>query len=158
VSSPLNAEDLFHTGFLVNDLDAEMTRMAAAAGHEWTIPLETDLPLWTTSGEMRLPIKFVYSLTAPYVELVQALPGTPWVSAPGNAAHHIGYWVDDIPQTAKRLEQHGFELECYGLADGVGPSMFAFLINQTGIRIEIVQRAVMSDFLAMLQGLTPPAF
>ena len=42
-----------------------------------------------------------------HVELVQSIPGTLWtVVAPGHA-HHLGYWVDDVPSAAAELERVG---------------------------------------------------
>ena len=41
----LNAEDLYHTGVVVADLDAAMARLSAIGGYEWTAPLEFSLPV-----------------------------------------------------------------------------------------------------------------
>ena len=47
----------------------------------------------------------------PYVELVDAIPGTVWTPAPGNAAHHLGFFVDDLWREAAELAAAGFERE-----------------------------------------------
>jgi catechol 2,3-dioxygenase-like lactoylglutathione lyase family enzyme len=157
VTSPLRAEDLYHTGFMVPDLPRAMDQLTAAAGHRWTIPIDGDVPIWTrANGPLRLLVRFVYSLLPPHVELIQQIPGTPWMPAPGNAAHHCGYWADDVAATARRLVQLGFDLEAHGLAADGEPAMFAYLTDPNGLRIEIVERSGMPDFPAMLRALTPP--
>ena len=158
MTARLNAEDLYHTGFMVPDLPAAQEQLSESAGYRWTVPINGDVPIWTRAqGTFQLVVQFVYSLQAPHVELIQQLPGTPWMPAPGNAAHHVGYWVDDVPGVADSLAQRGFTLESHGLADGPGPAMFAFLTDANGFRIEIVDRASTPDFGAMLAALTPPA-
>jgi hypothetical protein len=156
MTSPLRAEDLYHTGYMVPDLPAAMSQLTAAAGHRWTVPINGDLPIWTRAiGPMQLVVEFVYSLQPPYVELIQQLPGTPWMPAPGNAAHHCGYWADDVGATARRLVELGFSVEAHGVGEDGGPAFFAYLTDPNGFRIEVVERSSMPDFPAMLLALTP---
>jgi len=158
MTAPLNCQDLYHTGFMVPDLKAAQAQLSQSAGYRWTVPINGDLPIWTRArGSFQLVVEFVYSLQAPHIELIQQLPGTPWMPAPGNAAHHVGYWVDDVPTAANSLVRQGFSLEAHGLSDGPGPSMFAFLTDPNGLRIEIVDRTSTPDFGAMLSALTPPS-
>jgi catechol 2,3-dioxygenase-like lactoylglutathione lyase family enzyme len=157
MTAPLNCEDLYHTGFMVPDLEAAKARLSESAGYRWTVPINGDVPIWTRAqGAFQLVVEFVYSLQAPHIELIQQLPGTPWMPAPANAVHHVGYWVDDVPAVADLLVRQGFSLESHGLADGPGPAMFAFLTDASGFRIEIVDRSTTPDFGAMLRALTPP--
>ncbi|MGX7680592.1 VOC family protein [Jatrophihabitans sp. DSM 45814] len=153
--SPLKAADLYHTGFMVPDLPAAMQRMTALAGYRFTVPIDGKIPIWTVAGEMMLEVRFVYSIDAPHIELIQQLPGTPWMPAPGNAAHHLGYFADDLAATADRMIEAGFEMEACGIVDGKKPAAFAFLKDAAGLRIEIVDRAGMPDWPGMIRNLTP---
>jgi hypothetical protein len=154
-ASPIKPGDLYHTGFMVPDLVEAMGHLSSAAGYRWTIPIEADIAIRSATGDSSLHVRFVYSLDAPHVELIQQIPGTLWMPAPANAAHHLGYFADDIAATAQRLVDLGYELEAAGILDGVSPAMFAYLKDTAGVRIEIVDRAQIPDFPAMLRGLTP---
>ena len=105
----MNPEDFYHVGIVVDDLTAAMERLTAAGGYSWTKPVEYTVAITTAAGDIDVPFRFVYSLQAPHLELVQQVPGTLWTSPPGRAAHHLGYWVDDIGATAAALEAAGRE-------------------------------------------------
>lgn len=93
---------------------------------------------------------------SPHVELIQAVPGTAWAAAPGNAVHHLGYWCDDLAQSAQLLEDNGFAFEA--TADTAAPdlALFAYYVDAAGTRIEIVDRALFPDFPAFLQAAAAP--
>ena len=150
----MNPEDFYHVGIVVDDLTAAMERLTAAGGYSWTKPVEYTVAITTAAGDIDVPFRFVYSLQAPHLELVQQVPGTLWTSPPGRAAHHLGYWVDDIGATAAALEAAGFELEARPAGDTL--STFAYFIDPTGMRIEIVDRAVFPDWPTPLPTLTSP--
>ncbi|MFJ9127748.1 VOC family protein [Streptomyces sp. NPDC102340] len=149
----LKASDLYHTGIVVPDVEAAMARMSEAAGYRWTRVEARDTQVRLANGTDRvLALSYTYSLDAPHIELVQEIPGTPWTATARTAAHHLGYFCDDIPATSKRLEDAGFALEVCGVVDGNAPSVFAYHLAPTGVRIEIVDRAVLPDWPAVLQS------
>ncbi|OSC26392.1 bleomycin resistance protein [Mycobacterium vulneris] len=152
----LRPEDFYHTGIIVSDLDAAMARLTALAGYRWITPVSYTLPFRTTTGTQEVTSTFVYSLQAPHVELIKEVPGTAWTAAPGNAIHHLGYWTDDLAESAKRLEDNGFTFEA--TADTAPPdlALFAYYVDAAGTRIEIVDRALFPDFPAFLQAAAGP--
>ncbi len=152
----LRPEDFYHTGIIVPDLDAAMARLSTLAGYRWITPVSYTLPFRTTSGTQEVTSTFVYSLQAPHVELIQEVPGTAWTAAPGNAIHHLGYWADNLAESAKILEDNGFTFEA--TADTAPPelALFAYYIDAAGTRIEIVDRALFPDFPAFLQAAAGP--
>jgi hypothetical protein len=149
---PLRAADLYHTGIVVPDVEAAMARMSEVAGYRWTKPLSRELPIRMADGERVLTLRYAYSLDAPHIELIQEVPGTPWTATAHAAAHHLGYFCDDLPATSNGLEAAGFALEACAVTDGDAPSVFAYHLAPTGERIEIVDRALMPDFPALLQS------
>ena len=154
MTHPLRATDLYHTGIVVPDVEAEKARLTALAGHRWTETMAVDLPVHLADGERVLPLRFAYSLDAPHLELVQEIPGTPW-TAPGHlTTHHLGYFCDDMPTTSKRLEEAGFPLEACAFVDG-SPSIFAYHLDPHGVRIEIVDRTRLPDFDVYLRSKAP---
>ncbi|MER5184959.1 VOC family protein [Streptomyces sp. NPDC002896] len=154
MTHPLSATDLYHTGIVVPDIEAWKARMSEVAGYRWTETMTGDVQVRLADGERPLRLRYAYSLEAPHIELVQEVPGTPWTAAERIATHHLGYFCDDIPTTSKRLEEAGFPLEACAIVDGT-PSIFAYHLDPSGVRIEIVDRARMPDFDAYLRSKAP---
>lgn len=145
----LRPEDLYHTGVVVDDLGTAIKRMQAVAGYEFTDVMVYPMSVETAQGVIEVTFRFVYSLQMPYVELVDAIPGTVWTPAPGNAAHHLGFFVDDLWREAAELAAAGFEREVCGL-DGGQPGIFAYYRDPLGVRIELVDRAVFRQSFAFM--------
>ena len=148
----LRPEDLYHTGIVVPDLDAAIARFSALGGYEWINPLSYTLPFRTATESRELTSTIVYSVQAPHIELVQEVPGTPWTAAPGNAVHHLGYFTDDLLESARLLEDNGFTFEMTADMPGSELALFAYYVDASGTRIEIVDRALFPDFPAFLQA------
>jgi hypothetical protein len=152
----LDPKDFYHTGIIVPDLDAAMARLSALAGYRWITPLSYTLPFRTVDGVRELTSTIVYSVQSPYIELVQEVPGTPWMSAPGNSVHHVGYFTDNLLETARTLESNGFSFEMTGEIPGSEFGMFAYYVDAFGTRIEIVDRALFPDFAAFVESIAAP--
>ena len=152
----LRPEDFYHTGIVVPDLDAAMARLSALAGYRWINPLSYTLPFRTPSGTRELTSTIVYSVQAPHLELIQEVPGSPWTAAPGNSVHHLGYFTDNLTDTAKMLEDSGFAFEMTADVSGSDLALFAYYIDAVGTRIEIVDRALFPDFPAFLKSTSGP--
>jgi len=155
----LRAADLYHTGIVVSDLEASMVQMTEVAGYRWTPIQSAQLPVRLADGERTILLRYTYSLDAPHIELVQAVPGTPWTAGAGQpgTVHHLGYFCDDLEMTSKRLEESGFVLEACAIVGGT-PSIFAYYRSGSGVRIEIVDRMVIPDFAAYLRAKAPGAW
>ncbi len=147
----LNPADFYHTGIIVPDIASAAARLSAVGGYEWTKPVEATLSVTTETGVYEVPFEFVYSLQAPHLELVREVPGTIWTAPQGTAAHHLGYWADDLAVTAGRLEQGGFRQEARPSGDTL--TSFAYYTDDTGLRIEIVDRALFPDWPGFLDAM-----
>ncbi|HTY30001.1 VOC family protein [Mycobacterium sp.] len=152
----LRPEDFYHTGVIVPDLAAAMAKLSALAGYRWITPMSYTLPFRTASGVRELTSTIVYSLQSPHVELVQEVPGSAWTAAPGNAVHHLGYFSDNLAESAQALEANGFTLEMTADVPGSDLALFAYYTDAFGARIEIVDRALFPDFPAFLQSMAAP--
>ena len=119
-------------------------------------PAEYTLPFRTTAGTRELTSTFVYSLESPHVELIQEVPGSAWVAAPGNSVHHLGYFTDDLAESARLLEANGFTFEVPPMSRRPDLALFAYYVDAFGTRIEIVDRALFPDFPAFLQAAPQP--
>jgi hypothetical protein len=135
----MRGSDQFHIGVVVDDLDAALAELTELFGYEWCPPIAVQTPVMLPVGEMMLDLRFTYSATTPRVEVVQAVPGTPWVPAPGSGIHHAGYWSDDLAADSAQLEAHGYLTEAKGVRpDGTGA--WAYHHSLGGPRIELVSR------------------
>lgn len=147
----MNPADCYHTGLVVDDMTVAAERLTAAMGYRWTKPVESTLSVATADGDIEVPFKFVYSVNAPHLEVIQAVPGTIWTAPPGGGAHHLGYWADDMAAAAAQLERSGYRLEAR--PSGETLSMFAYYIDTNGVRVEIVDRALFPDWPGFLQSM-----
>jgi catechol 2,3-dioxygenase-like lactoylglutathione lyase family enzyme len=148
MSAPFGPGDFYHVGIVVPDIDAAAERLTQTAGYRWTKPVEYSLAVTTAAGDFELSNRFVYSVQAPHLELVQEVRGTIW-TAP---AHHLGYWVDDIATAAAQLEQAGYTQEARPAGEVL--SKFAYYTDPVGIRIEIVDRALFPDWPGFIEAMT----
>lgn len=154
MSTVLDPADFYHTGIVVPDLDSAMARYTALAGYRWTTPLKTPVPVRYGGATREVVISFVYSLQSPHLELIMQVPDSPWTAAPGNAVHHLGYFTDQLVDTARALEDSGFRLEVCADLPGSCPALFAYYVDDLGTRIEIVDRTVFGDWASFLQAMT----
>jgi catechol 2,3-dioxygenase-like lactoylglutathione lyase family enzyme len=147
MSPALRVQDLFHTGIVVPDLEAGAAALTEAAGYRWTKVQTAEMPLRFPDGDRVLRIRYAYSLDDPTLELVEELPGTPFASAGGRSIHHLGYFSDDVPGTVAALVAEGWELEVHAVVNGE-LAIFAFLVDPTGMRVELIDRARIPDLAA----------
>lgn len=145
--SVLDPADLFHTGIVVADLDAAIRDLTTIGGYRWTTPMTNTVTVRIGSEVRDVEFRMSYSVQAPHLELVQEIPGTLWTPAPGTAAHHLGYFVDDVAQTSRQLEAAGFAFEA-------GTEVFAYHNNPLGLRVELVQRGLFGDWPAFLESMS----
>jgi len=86
----MNGTDQFHIGIVVDDLDAALEDLGSLFGYEWCPVFAIETPVVLPEGEIMADLRFVYSRTAPRVELIRAMPGTPWIPAADSGIHHAG--------------------------------------------------------------------
>lgn len=103
-----------------------------------------EIDAWTAVGRWRTPIRFVYSVEAPHIELIEAKAGTLWTAVGDLGFHHLGFWVDDLAREAARLEELGLVRELAGASDeDLDPHFVTYHRHQTGLRIELVDQMLM---------------
>lgn len=142
---------MFHVGIVVPDLEAAQTRLTELLGAEWGPIVETEIHVRDGDGdERRVPNRMCYSTAPPHLELIQEVPGTPWVCNEHSNLHHIGFFAGTLADESGRLQSAACPLE---LTDGEGdgpPSMWAYHRDPLGVRVELVShdlRAMMENHL-----------
>ncbi|WP_029431362.1 VOC family protein [Blastococcus sp. URHD0036] len=136
----MKAADLFHLGFVTDDLAGMRDEMTELLGYEWTAETTNATPVCLLGVDTTLDLRLVYSRSTPRVELVQSVPGNP-VWAPAGGVHHLGYWSDDLAADRADLESRGFVAEALGQQPG-GTPMWAYFHRAGGPRIELIDRGL----------------
>ena len=112
---------IWHIALAVPNLDKAMKELGDALMLTWR-PIEKSLvQMRGEDGQVYdLECTFTFSEGGPAaIELWEAIPGSPLGPVDGMALHHIGYWVDDLPGEAKRLEGLGYPT--YAAVPASGP-------------------------------------
>lgn len=133
--------ELFHTGYVVADLEAAMAELSAATGTSWRpVADAVDFGVRTAAGPRVLQGKRVYSLEGPpYLELIE-VDGAVWGAGRPAGAMHVGYWVDDLAAAAEHLRGIGLTLAVSDAAPDGGFRSFAYFQSAAGPIIEILPR------------------
>jgi Glyoxalase/Bleomycin resistance protein/Dioxygenase superfamily len=133
----MKAEDLFHTGIVVDDVDATLAQLTDLFGYEWCETIAMPTPVALPTGDVTLDFRITYSMTTPRLEIIESIRGTVWVPAAGSGIHHIGYWSDDVARDSAALRQRGLPREAAGTRpDGI--THWAYHRGPTGPRIELM--------------------
>lgn len=159
----LSLDNVFHTGFIVAELEPAMAELTTVFGITWTAIEDRRLAVVTPDGPLRARQRFVYSRgEPPLIELLEPVAGTVWDqptlegSGPG-AAHHVGVWAEDFAATSERLVGAGFP-RLLTFDDGSGRAVgFAYHRLPSGALVEIVDAAVRADLEAWFRGGEYPA-
>ncbi|MDG4864491.1 VOC family protein [Streptomyces sp. T-3] len=128
----------YHACFVVPELEPAMRDFTAAAGAEWREPRTHRLGDWD------------YRLTftqgdAPFIELIEGPPGSPWDASDGPRFDHLGFWTTSLTEGTARLERHGIPEEFNGCPYG---RAFAYhRMDSIGARIELLDLALQPGFL-----------
>lgn len=150
--------ELFHVGYVVDDIAAAMAAYSAPLGLTWATV--TPRPLCVRVDEAGDPVEVELLATysqqgPPYVELIQELRGGVWTGGRhGARLDHLGYWEPDRAGAATRLRAAGCAASVQGLdADGL-PSRFTYLRPGAGGGpwIELVDEQVKPELLAWIAG------
>ncbi|MEV0012794.1 VOC family protein [Streptomyces sp. NPDC051840] len=153
----LTPEALFHTGLVVEDLELAMKTLGELAGYHWTSVMELQVTARTPGGLQHADQRFVLSLEEPRLELVEAIPGTVWVSDGANGAHHVGYWADGdrIEAMSAELVRLGLDVEASNDAAADGTLMWVYHRGLGGIRVELLNTLMKPSMDAWIAGADP---
>jgi hypothetical protein len=146
-----NLTEYFHVGIVVPNLEAAQQRLSELLGVEWGPVMVNVIDVRDGQGVERVvPNKICYSTASPYLELIEEVPGTPWVCNEHSNLHHIGVFSTALVEESGRFSGVQCPLE---LTDGRGdepPVMWAYHRDALGVRIEIVNeqlRPAMEQFM-----------
>ncbi|HVM67574.1 MAG TPA: VOC family protein [Acidimicrobiales bacterium] len=146
-------KSFFHVGIVVPRLEEALDHLGATLGLRWGAVTETELPFEGADGtRAAVPLRMVYSVEAPYVEVIEEVRGSPWECNPCSNLHHIGFWADGLAACHDHLLGSACPLEAAGYAGDVVPAMFAYHRDPLGVRVELVDAAARPSIEAALAG------
>jgi catechol 2,3-dioxygenase-like lactoylglutathione lyase family enzyme len=139
----VKATDMYHVGIVVPDLEEGQAHFADLFGVRWAPIIEAPTPVRTSEGAVAtVDLRLVYSVDAPHIELVQAVPGSVWETNPYSNIHHIGFWSDDLSDDWSRLHGNGCPMEVMGDSGGSDPLVWTYHADPLGVRVELVDSLV----------------
>jgi hypothetical protein len=143
---------LYHVGIVVPDLEAGRARFGELLSLTWG-PVNVVDPFVVRDGEgndLEHVLRMCYSTREPYVELIEAIPGSIWELNEHSNLHHIGVWADSIPVDSDALHNMGCPLQLAGREGDTSPVHFAYHADEHRVRIELVDiaaKATMDEFM-----------
>ncbi|TMK62169.1 MAG: VOC family protein [Actinobacteria bacterium] len=141
--APVRHEDLYHTGIVVEDLDAAIAEFTDLFGLRWGPHLEFELPVLSADGVQQVPFHAIYNSDGPHhLELVQAVKGTLWTVPGAGHAHHMGYWAKDVGAASRYLESKGLpRVAAIGARSESDTGRAVYHQGRAGVYIELVDPA-----------------
>lgn len=137
---PLRQENLFHTGIVVDDLEAAKAELGAQLGVTW-FDGGAEVALISADGVRTVQSAYALSKEGPHhIELALAVPGTVWSAVAPGHAHHLGYWVDDVSAASTALAQSGAPHVATVAMNADAPPMCAYHRTASGLYVEVVSR------------------
>jgi len=133
--------NLDHVGIVVPDLDAAMEALTNNLGISWRGVHTPTLHVRTGHrGVHEIHHRIAISDQRPYLELIQAVPDSPWaLSEDRMLLHHMAYFVDDLGlDSAAIAGPCPVEIEGVGEAGDI-PRTFTYQ-DLDGLRVELLER------------------
>ena len=117
---------LDHVGIVVPELEAAIADLAAQLRFDFTIVFDDDLEVREPDrADRAIHLRIAYSPQRPALELIEAVPGTPW-SPDRVGLHHLAFFVDDLVPESERLAVACPIEICGRDADGNVPTTFTY--------------------------------
>jgi hypothetical protein len=136
-------KNFFHVGMIVPKVETAMEQLGALLGLTWDGIHEELMPTYRPeTGLGEVPLRVGYSRDRPFLELIEAVPGTPWEldQNGGSNLHHLGFFTDNLSADATTVGHSFCPIEICARRQEAWPSIFTYHNNPaSGLRIELVQ-------------------
>jgi hypothetical protein len=144
----------YHVGVIVQDISAARTHLEELLGVVWGPVMEYDAEFRDAAGVSTIyPLRLCYSTVAPYLELIEELPGTEWECNEHSNLHHIGFWCDNSAADSQTWTEHRCPMTLGAWEEGELRAGYHHN-DLLGVRLELVsttRRDLIEDVMA-----TPP--
>lgn len=133
---------VYHTGFVVSDLEEAMQTLSAALGVTFAEPMSLPVTtLQTPQGPREVQLRLSYSTRPSHIELISSAPGSLWDFHSALRGHHLGVWADDIRAEAAHLESLGMRKVWWHADERGEVASFSYHETPYGFYIELVDSA-----------------
>ena len=134
-----------HVGVVVPRLEPALEQLSATFGLEWLPGGQGGAILLmhrpNRDSDEQIRIRAAQTVQYPRIEVVEAVPGTPWVleGTGGFLLHHVAYWTSDLVNDSKQLSVTA-PLQIYGVGrDGASPKTFTYQLLDNGLLFELLE-------------------
>ena len=125
---------LVHTGLVCRDMEVAKPRLADMLNVRWVGDEREDWPLTVYGKPVSLNLRIAHASNGQAnFELIEAVPGTPWVTSQAIIQHHFCFYSPDSEAACKELENNGFERVLGRAGDPQG-----YFQDPEGLLIEII--------------------
>ncbi len=132
----LESATFYHVCFTVPDLDAAMQELTDLLGARFGKPVHSKLGSW--------PYSIVFTDTAPHIELISSVAGSPWYATTPQF-HHLGWWSHCLDNTTNSWIDKG----AISYFDGRDHGRHFTYVDapHSGVRLEAVDMVQKAAFL-----------
>lgn len=136
----------YHVGYVVPDLERAMAELGESLRLTWTPVRARPRTVHLPDRDEEVTFRVTFSVEGPpHVELIEAVPGTPWAALDG--AHHVGHWADDVEAEAGRLAAGGLPLVAHADSEReAGRWRWSYHDNPAGGFVELVDALEQDGF------------
>lgn len=134
-------EDLYHSGFVVVDLERAVSGLQGAGIRRWTAPRQTSgMSALREGSSVPARFRYAYSCDGPHhLELIEPLDAEVFEQRGDITFHHFGFWTDDLEQGVRSAVEAGLPLEVAFIDDATGKTKVTYHRDElSGLRYELV--------------------
>jgi hypothetical protein len=132
---------MYHVGIVVPRLEDGQARLTELLGLAWGPVIEAENPYVDAEGqEIIANMRICFSTEAPRFELIEEVPGTPWVCNEFSNIHHIGFYAENVVAMSGSLATARCPFEIGRLPEESDPTGlgWSYHRDQLGLRFELV--------------------
>jgi hypothetical protein len=145
---PLHPAQLFHIGVVAEDIDKAMAEMSQALGLTWKGGQPQTMSLCIFGEERRVEMRIAHSVQGPpHVELIQAIPDSPWATPTAVGAHHLCYWSDRPQEAIAALKAAG-ATRALGKPDAAS----GYFRTPSGMYVEVIGPELRAQLSGWIRG------
>ena len=131
---------LDHVGIVVPRLEPAVEALSKHLGMEWMGTVEPEFPMHDEAhGTRSIKLRINNSTLNPRLELIEALPDSPWALADGSGMvlHHVAFFVDTLSEDSHSVAGPCPIEICGATPDGQTPVVFTYHVHD-GLRFELL--------------------
>lgn len=133
-------QNLYHSGFIVGDLDAVVSSLQEAGVHRWTAPKRLRGVDAVMNGRtVAARFRYAYSCDGPHhLELIEPEDDALFTAGTGMTFHHFGFWTPDLAAGVAEAAASGMPAEITFVERASGHPKVTYHRQASGLLVELV--------------------